>query len=220
MTALVVSPHLDDAVLSCGEWIARHPGTTIVTVLAGTPKGNRVLTTYDERCGFLNAGEALDRRRAEDVRAAAVLDAYASHLSFVDGQYRPRDQAARIVGMFAADDSVSDPLLIPVGLGHPDHELVARCVTEAVHRKGRTVWLYEDLPYRVIEPRAVGPALDAHRARGWKIADDPVTVTPEMRMVARKAAAVACYQSQLWSLDEHAVLAPERIWEATWIGPD
>lgn len=34
---LVVSPHLDDAVLSCGCWLASRPGAAVVTVFAGRP---------------------------------------------------------------------------------------------------------------------------------------------------------------------------------------
>ena len=34
---VVVSPHLDDAVLGCGRFLAVHPGATVVTVFAGNP---------------------------------------------------------------------------------------------------------------------------------------------------------------------------------------
>ena len=34
---VVVSPHPDDAVLSCGQFLARHPGTTVITVFCGQP---------------------------------------------------------------------------------------------------------------------------------------------------------------------------------------
>jgi hypothetical protein len=51
---LVVSPHLDDAVLSCGRWLAAHPGTLVVTVFAGVPSNGNRLTDWDARCGFSN----------------------------------------------------------------------------------------------------------------------------------------------------------------------
>ncbi len=34
---VVVSPHLDDAVLGCGQLLAAWPGATVVTVFAGKP---------------------------------------------------------------------------------------------------------------------------------------------------------------------------------------
>jgi len=34
---LVVSPHLDDAVLSCGRLLAGRPGSVVATVFAGVP---------------------------------------------------------------------------------------------------------------------------------------------------------------------------------------
>ena len=34
---VLISPHLDDSVISCGQFLAAHPGTTVVTVFAGVP---------------------------------------------------------------------------------------------------------------------------------------------------------------------------------------
>ena len=78
---LVLSPHPDDAVLSCGQFLARHPGTTVVTVFCGIP------ATYpdpprrwEQLAGFAPGDDVAALRREEDRRALAVLDAYAVHL--------------------------------------------------------------------------------------------------------------------------------------------
>ena len=34
---VVVSPHLDDAVLGCARFLSAHAGATVVTVFAGNP---------------------------------------------------------------------------------------------------------------------------------------------------------------------------------------
>lgn len=34
---VILSPHLDDAVLGCGRFMAAHPGVTVLTVYAGKP---------------------------------------------------------------------------------------------------------------------------------------------------------------------------------------
>ena len=48
---VVLSPHLDDAVLSVGRFLAASPGTVVITVFAGIP-GGLGLTRYDRSCGF------------------------------------------------------------------------------------------------------------------------------------------------------------------------
>src|SRR5215207_6968258 len=84
---LLVSPHLDDAVLSAGQFIAGRPDCVVATVFAGTPPTQAVLTSYDDKCGFKSAAEAMEARRAEDLEAISVLQAKAKHLDFVDSQY-------------------------------------------------------------------------------------------------------------------------------------
>ena len=37
-SVVVLSPHLDDAVLGCGRLLSAHPGATVVTVYAGAPE--------------------------------------------------------------------------------------------------------------------------------------------------------------------------------------
>src|SRR4051812_33085440 len=84
---VVISPHLDDAVFSCGEWLAGHPGATVVTVFAGVPTVGDRLTEWDARCGFGSAAEAVMVRRDEDRRAQALVEADAVWLDFTDSQY-------------------------------------------------------------------------------------------------------------------------------------
>jgi len=50
---VVVSPHLDDAVLGCARFMAVHPGATVVTVFAGNPPAYpQPMRTWDVQSGF------------------------------------------------------------------------------------------------------------------------------------------------------------------------
>ena len=83
---IVVSPHLDDAVLSLGAAIAsltRSGGqVTIVTAFAGDPESERSASEWERRCGFTTAGEAARIGRLEDARACDLVGAKPIWLPF------------------------------------------------------------------------------------------------------------------------------------------
>ena len=86
---LVVSPHLDDAVLSCGHLIARAEEALSITAFAGTPdRYPTPLTAWDSACGFQSGDDIVEKRRVEDARALEILGASARGLDFLDLQYR------------------------------------------------------------------------------------------------------------------------------------
>src|ERR671926_103609 len=73
---VVVSPHLDDAVLGCGRLLARHSGATVVTVFAGNPpRYPDPMRVWDVQSGFGPHDDVMEARRKEDRAALAVLDA-------------------------------------------------------------------------------------------------------------------------------------------------
>ena len=51
---VVVSPHFDDAVLSAGQLLAKHPGSTVITVMGGQRRSGSYdeVTWWDELGGF------------------------------------------------------------------------------------------------------------------------------------------------------------------------
>lgn len=214
MGLLLVSPHLDDAPLGCGELLARSSGAQVVTVMAGIPDTDLPLTHYDVNSGFTSAHQAVTERRREDRRALSVLGAVPRHLDFLDCQYAmPNDLGeiiAALVGWF--DAFPSDTVAIPVGIGHPDHETVARAARAALRNVApRPIIAYEELPYRVLRPGAVEEALlGASIAEGLTYAFDPLE--PARDGLVWKRAALACYRSQAWALDETCCVVPERYW--------
>src|SRR5689334_24193470 len=72
---VVVSPHMDDAVLGLAQLLAAHPGATVVTVFAGPPDEYPAPMTWWAQPGGstpgddgIGAGRAEDTKRWEDHR--------------------------------------------------------------------------------------------------------------------------------------------------------
>lgn len=211
--ALIVSPHLDDAVLSVGQVMAGRVDMTVATVFSGVPNDCRQLTSYDANCGFESAELAIRARRGEDAAALRCLDAHPYWLDFADNQYgEPVNEPAIVDALAAAVDEVAPKLLIgPLGLAHPDHHTTRRAYQRLVVDTTIEAWIYEDLPSRVMWPEEVPEALAWWKEKGHR---------PELGFVGtgplrRKQEALGCYASQLWALrglNEHAYLVPERVW--------
>src|SRR5450432_1616608 len=88
---VIVSPHLDDAVLGCSHLMAAHPGVTVVTVFAARPdEYPSPMEPWDTQCGFKEGDEVHVARRAEDKAALTLLDATPVWLDFVEHMYLER----------------------------------------------------------------------------------------------------------------------------------
>lgn len=234
MTAHVLSPHLDDAVLSMGQTIAAMTDDVeIVTVFAGVPEGD-VWTRYDQVTGFPDSHRAMLARRAEDRAAIGKLGAHTSvkHWNYFDLQYcrGPREPAEMDnLRLDIATLFEDGPVYAPLGIGHPDHLFVANIAREACPlRIGKTligVFQYEELPYRVMNPEQVNDAFAFIAGDGWTVSECPVpipqgataTITPQGihgdGPVLAKKDAVAQYRSQFpHGADDPRVWVPERVW--------
>lgn len=134
----IISPHLDDAVFSCGALIAAGRNPLVVTVFAGVPPEGIDAPDWDRAAGFNTGHEAVHARRHEDARALAMLGGEPVWLDFLDSQYgkryTPVDIAVRLGRLLAMQPHGT--VVAPLGLFHSDHALVnAACmlVREAVH---------------------------------------------------------------------------------------
>lgn len=221
---LAVSPHLDDAVMSCGAVLAQHPGAVVATVFAGRPRARTEPTEWDRASGFGARDDVIGYRRAEDRAALRELSAEPVWLDFRDSQYRdehdgPRD-AQDIDEIARAITSVVDgygaaTVLAPLGLFHDDHRDTRRACLRAMTRRPRPSWLfYADSPYRGL-PGETDDALDELRDRGV----EPHVAARVPVDHDRKERAVGCYRSQLRALDgpgrpghEDALRAEEYWW--------
>jgi hypothetical protein len=84
---LVVSPHLDDAALSCAALLDRGDPVTVLDVFTLVPEPDRS-TEWDRRCGFAGAKEAMAAREAEESAAFAGTSHEVLAVDLLEGQYR------------------------------------------------------------------------------------------------------------------------------------
>ncbi len=213
---MVISPHLDDAALSCGGNIymmaAKGQRVLVATLMAGDGQGAQ-LSGYAQdlhRRWQLDQNAAACRRR-EDEKAARILGADTVHLPFPDCIYRCdpetgvhfyRSDTAIFADVNALDRNLvqeissaiaelpqSKQQLVPFGVGnHVDHQ-IARSASEQVF--GKDLLYYEEYPYAA-EPEARNAPLQ----KDW--ADWEEMIIPLTEKAQRvKIEAIAAYQSQL-----------------------
>lgn len=170
---LVISPHLDDAVLSCGALLLAHPGATVATMFAASPDSySDPLNEHDTDCGFQPGDDTMAVRREEDVRAMNRLGATSrwmppyqnSHMARVDPIAVPPGAVDAIVDVIAEVQPTS--VVAPLGLSHPDHQACHVSALAAYERAGSVPWLwYSDLPYTFI-PNVLGARFRALHKSG------------------------------------------------------
>lgn len=115
--AIYLSPHLDDAALSCGGQIADRAAAgqrvLIVTVMAGSPPpaaASAYIASLHERWQLAGAAtgdavtDAAAERRREDVQACAILGADYLHLDVPDCIYRLDPQSGK--PLYCSDEDI------------------------------------------------------------------------------------------------------------------
>jgi LmbE family N-acetylglucosaminyl deacetylase len=215
---IYLSPHLDDAVFSCGGLIARQvaqgSAVTVLTICAGDPPPGEVspfAAQLHARWGEATAPIAA--RRAEDRIACGRLGASVVHLGLPDAIYRKDEHQIPIYAdepsifgeLSALDGSTIDTVteLIlpycssdtavysPLGCGgHVDHRL-ARLAAE---RSGVPLWYYYDLPYAA---RGASPPDDLGEPRGRPVSQ--LLAEEEIEGWATAAFEYASQRSTFWA---------------------
>jgi len=212
---VVVSPHLDDGVLSLGasmaSWVRRGAAVELLTVLGCDPASQAPAGGWDARGGFATEGESASARREEDRQACAVLGAAPVWLPYGSGDYELHGAEADVRDAVLRALEGADSVLVPgFPLSHPDHAWLAELLAGALGpwRVGR----YAEQPYT---RRAAADPGGAGFARAPVRLDDRVA----------KWRAIRCYASQLPLLAMRGSLrrGPHRYAAAReWIawGPD
>ena len=188
MSWIYLSPHFDDAALSCGglvwEQAQRGERVSIWTVCAGEPPSTELSLFAQE----LHARWKLDqnapaRRKIEDQNSCQRLGASSRYYAIPDciyrrdpgtGEYMYAAEAALNGALQAGDYTVIRSLqeeiqlhqepevlfVCPLGLGnHVDHQLT-RAAAEGI---SHTCWYYADFPY-VLHNQTM---LERMNAEGW-----------------------------------------------------
>src|SRR5579884_651652 len=221
---VVISPHLDDAVFSCGQLLAAHPGSVVITAMAGWPAAYPALTPWDAAGGFRPGDDVVAARRAEDRAALDLLAARPVWLEFVDSQYGcspiPEALVAPLEAAIVA--SALAVVLVPLGLFHSDHALTHTAALAVLRRRPALRWFaYEEPNYRRV-PNLLAERLAALRAAG--IAARFAGSSGALGRAAKRRAAQR-YRSQLRALAAPGypgyddVFAAERYWRLALSGP-
>ncbi|WP_159881525.1 PIG-L deacetylase family protein [Paenibacillus puerhi] len=151
---LFLSAHLDDAIISCGDYISKlvQEGNrvTIATVFAGeNPFKSLSMLARIIHKKFNLGSEVMSIRRSEDLTAAALLGADCVHLNIPECIYRRNPDFSpsyrKLEELFRADLSLEQPMIeeviqqlsaaihlaeyeqiyVPLGIGrHVDHLIV------------------------------------------------------------------------------------------------
>lgn len=215
--AMIISPHLDDAVFSCGELLANEPGTIVATLFAGAPRTGPEVTEWDRAAGFRDGEDVIAARRREDHASLASLSCTPLWLEFCDDQYgMPTDMAAvkqALEELLAAWRPAR--LFLPLGLFHADHLRAHHAGFAAWRRAPQPIlFAYEEAHYRRIPGLVQRRLAELHATR--------VEATPALldgtRHTERKKRALDHYASQLRALSVRSergvrdLLLPERYW--------
>jgi LmbE family N-acetylglucosaminyl deacetylase len=119
---LIVSPHPDDAVLSCWALLSRPEPVDVLDVFAGSPVPPRQ-GAWDRRCGFADSRESSRARREEELRALSgtahrVTFMDLVNVDYIDGGRSQLDREAIVSSVRAwLDQAGSGTVALPAGAG-------------------------------------------------------------------------------------------------------
>lgn len=214
---IVLSPHLDDAALSCGGLIFEHTqqGKTVlvVTFMAGHPP-QKPFSEFAQQMHsrWELAAQIVQERRDEDKISNHILGADYYHCDIPDAIYRddPNDgnyfytSDETLFGHVAAGDSkqtipqirqiLSDlptyeQLLVPLTVGnHVDHQLVRTAVEQ---QTTHSLLYYEDYPYA--RTSGAVESVIANDRLNWEYQ----TVTLSEMALKSKGESIAAFKSQM-----------------------
>ncbi len=215
---LVLSPHLDDAVLSAAGMLDSLKGVVsrlVVTIACGNPVA-RSTGRARGRAGFASPSE----RRLEDIVAMKELDCNYVHLGFADCIYRRSPTTGELIykgghsrfSSIAVDDRayVEELYLVlrrlsndmgrvlvvaPLGIGgHVDHLI---CAQVALQLRGvKDTLFYEDVPY-VFNPQIGSGLVDTPEDALARLGCEPAYRVVVRYQESRKVSLMHHYQTQV-----------------------
>lgn len=220
MSTVILSPHLDDAVLSCWHVLTQPGEVTVVNVFAGIPTGLEEPAWWDRYTGAADSGERVRERIEEDRRALSLAGRIPVNLDILDEQYRDGQPPPSLTGRLREVIEPGAIVYAPATFAdHADHRLVGAAALE-LRAQECAVFLYADLPHANVRgwpewvtgtshPASkdlVGAFWD-HCLAGTGI--PPHDLTPKVHDLdaeayARKVEAVRMYTTQVAALTEYA----------------
>ena len=233
MRHIYLSPHFDDAALSCGGAIAQHgrvgDASVVVTIFGGKPDYAWLSPFARSIHACPNAGaDPIDARVAEEHEALAILGAQPQTYAYLDCIYR--QDALRNRWLYDSEEAIFGPvdpaddglvaelvrvlvalapipgtcrIYAPLAIGNHVDHQVAHLCARRLHDAGHTVYFYEDYPYVVRDPAGLEKTLTRWSERSQWHSEIIALDDTDMK---QKAAAIGAYRSQLgvlFGMDEN-----------------
>lgn len=235
----ILSPHFDDAVLSCWRLMAGPADVTVVNVFTAEPPAGTPPPWWDRATGATDPVERMRERHREDAGALALMGRSSVELGLLDDQYRSAQMSLGEVVQRITLEVAPQAIIHAPGAfdGHPDHVLVRDAALELA-RAGRAVVLYADLPHATargwpgwLSGESSAPARDVAADWDRALREAGLVVQKLVRRVhpldapsrTRKLQALALYESQRAALDRYAFAPlddPRALaWEVSWEVP-
>jgi LmbE family N-acetylglucosaminyl deacetylase len=232
---VILSPHLDDAVLSCWQLLTGPGDVKVINVFAGVPAAG-CTSWWDRTSGATDSAQRMRERIEEDRVALRLAGRCATNLAFLDDQYRcSPPELSPIIEALRTELPVDAHVYAPAAVGtHPDHYAVREAAL-SMRDDVVKVSLYADLPHasaRGWPPWVTNRARNAIEPGHHWVAELARTRIPldDMRPTvhalscsehARKLAAVHAYATQLKPLEtqfgrsiaDQSLLGYEVEWE-------
>jgi LmbE family N-acetylglucosaminyl deacetylase len=220
MGTVILSPHLDDAVLSCWHVLTQPGEVMVINVFAGVPTGLEEPAWWDRYTAAADSGERVRERIEEDRRALSLAGRIPVNLDLLDEQYRDGQPPPSLTGRLREVMEPGALVYAPAALAdHADHRLVRAAALE-LRAQECAVFLYADLPHANVRgwPQWVTGASDpASKDLVGAFWDrclvgtgiPPDDLAPKVHDLgaeayARKVAAVRMYTTQVAALTEYA----------------
>lgn len=211
MTQLYLSPHLDDAILSCGGLIHRQQAASepvvVITLCAGSPDYSQLSPFAQQyHATWSNLSDPVGSRRAEDRAVLGKWGVTAYHCNTPESIYRRvGDEIAYpdLAALFAKphpqeldtlprlwqqelerlySSSAETVVYAPLAAGnHVDHQLV-RALALRLLDAGWQVWFYEDYPH-VERSRALQEAQAWFGPVSWQARTVPIDVNAKLTAI-------------------------------------
>ena len=214
--AIYLSPHLDDAALSCGGQIYQQTeagkSVLVVTMTAGDPPAGGFSLLADELHGrWRLSTDVVASRRREDAAACNILGAEYVHWDFLDCIYRRHPGSGQL--LYTAEEQIfghlhpaetalvdrvagriarlpeHETIYLPLTVGrHVDHQLLLAAAREL--QQAESTRYYEDFPY-VCAAGALAAALGDEA--DWEQQAMPLSPAA----LEARIEAIASYRSQI-----------------------